>query len=89
MTEEPKKNHWYEMYELECLKTKDLEKQNEILAKHILELQADKGRLTDELTEARETIRKLCGTVRALNNPNTQLTDVNGFLQNAEAFLKE
>ena len=26
MTEEPKKNHWYEMYELECSKTKDLEK---------------------------------------------------------------
>lgn len=27
LREEPKKNHWYEMYELECLKTKDLEKQ--------------------------------------------------------------
>lgn len=27
--EEPKKNHWYEMYELECLKTKELEKQIE------------------------------------------------------------
>lgn len=26
MTEEPKKNHWYEMYELECLKTKELKK---------------------------------------------------------------
>lgn len=29
MTEEPKKNHWYEMYELECLQTKELEKQIE------------------------------------------------------------
>ena len=28
MTDEPKKNHWYEMYELECLKTKKLEEQN-------------------------------------------------------------
>ena len=28
MTEERKKNHWYEMYELECLKTKELEKEN-------------------------------------------------------------
>ena len=29
MTEEPKKNHWYEMYKLECLKTKELEAQLE------------------------------------------------------------
>ena len=29
MTDEPKKNHWYEMYELECLKTKELEEQIE------------------------------------------------------------
>ena len=28
-TEEPKKNHWYEMYELERLKTRELEKQIE------------------------------------------------------------
>jgi hypothetical protein len=27
--EEPKKNHWYEMYELECLKTNKLEAQIE------------------------------------------------------------
>ena len=27
--DEPKKNHWYEMYELECLKTKKLEAQIE------------------------------------------------------------
>ena len=29
MTDESKKNHWYEMYELECLKTKELEAQIE------------------------------------------------------------
>ena len=29
MTEEPKKNHWYEMYELECLRTKELKAQIE------------------------------------------------------------
>lgn len=28
-----------------------------ILSKHILELQADKGRLTDELTKAKEILR--------------------------------
>ena len=69
--------------------TKELQEENDRLAKHILELQADKGRLTDGLTEAKEIIRKLCDTVRALNNPNTQLTDVNGFLQNAEAFINK
>ena len=43
--------------------------------------------LEEQLTKAKETIKKLCETVRALNNPNTQLTDVNGFLQEAEAFV--
>lgn len=42
-----------------------------------------------QVEEAKEIIRKLCGAVRALNNPNTQLTDVNGFLQNAEAFINK
>lgn len=42
-----------------------------------------------ELSIAKGIIRELCGAVRALNNPNTQLTDINGFLQKAETFLKE
>ena len=36
---------------------KELQEENERLAKHILELQKDKGRLTDELTEAKELLR--------------------------------
>ena len=43
----------------------------------------------ERFDKAKEIIRELCGTVRTLNNPNIQLTDVNGFLQKAEAFLKE
>ena len=39
---------------------KELQEQNKILAKHILELQADKGRLTDELSEAKKIIHKVC-----------------------------
>ena len=63
--------------------------ETKLLSEHIRELQKQNGELTDKLTETKEIIKELCGTVRALNNPNTQLTDVNGFLQNAEAFLKE
>lgn len=35
MSKEPKKNHWYEMYELECLKTKELEAQIEKMSELI------------------------------------------------------
>lgn len=59
MTEEPKKNHWYEMYKLECLKTKELEKQ-------IVQLKCDKNYLTVKCLEVecakgslREQIEKL------------------------------
>ena len=37
--------------------TEEPQVENERLAKHILELQADKGRLIDELSEAKEIIR--------------------------------
>ena len=35
MTEEPKKNHWYEMYELECSKTKTLQEEKTRLERRI------------------------------------------------------
>jgi len=89
---------------------KELQKENNRLAQHIVELQKDKGNLIDEnnhykalvsvlednaeqlrndLKQAKEIIKKLCGAVRALNNPNTELTDIDGFLSEAEQFLKE
>lgn len=67
MTEKPKKNHWYEMYELECLKTKELEKQNtnlqimlqaerevrcnEEYLKRVTELEAKNEELQEEVKE--------------------------------------
>ena len=42
-----------------------------------------------ENKEAKEVIKMLIGTVRELNNPNVQLTDVNGYLAEAEQFLGE
>ena len=87
MTEEPKKNHWHEMYELECLKTKDLEKQNELLAKHILELQADKGRLTDENRQAKEIIRGLKSHLDLSDCVNNDYRLQ--LLKQAEQFIKE
>ena len=42
-----------------------------------------------QLSEAKEIIKELCGTIRALNNPNTQLTDIDVYLAHVDAFLKE
>jgi chromosome segregation ATPase len=54
--EEPKKNHWYEMYELECLRTKELQNQIETDAKHIIALQKQNGELTDKVKELEEKL---------------------------------
>ena len=70
------------------------QQETNLLSKHILELQADKGRLTDEnttlirqLTKAKKIIKDLCGMVRELNKPNVQLTNVDYSLSEAEAFI--
>lgn len=42
-----------------------------------------------QLAEAKEIIKMLIGTVRELNNLNVQLTDVDGYLAEAEQFIKE
>ena len=41
-----------------------------------------------QLRKAKTIIKKLCNCIRALNNPNTQLTDVNGFLKEFEEFTE-
>lgn len=61
---------------------KELRKENEILAKHILELQADKGRLTDENRQAKEIIRELA-------KYEMQGAGCVYWKNKAEAFLKE
>ena len=63
----------------------DLKEQNEILSKHILELQADKGRLTDENRQAKEIIKYLLSFIQK-ENYRTRW-DIN--IAKAEAFLKE
>ena len=45
--------------------------------------------LKEENALARKIIIKLCNAIRALNNPNTQLTDVDDFLSEAENFLEK
>ena len=70
------------LYEFATEATKELQEKITHLERRIAGLE-------NELTEAKEIVRELCGTVRALNSPNVQLTDVNGFLQKAEAFIKE
>ena len=90
--------HWYDVIgeervailekavnELEA--TKELQEENERLAKHILELQADKGRLTDELTEAKEIIRELLPFAKreCVSSAKFNAKEI----KKAEAFLKE
>lgn len=70
-TEEPRKNHWYEMYKLECLKTKKLQEENAEL-KEIIDNDVDKKIYVqlakkasladvhkDQLTKAKDYILKL------------------------------
>ena len=68
---------------------KEQQEQNEILAKHILELQADKGRLTDENRQAKEIIRELLGCLQQdTNDPETNYYVVN-YMDKAEAFINK
>ena len=43
--------------------------------------------LQEEIEEAKEIIKDLCGMVRELNKPNVQLTNVDYSLSEAEQFL--
>lgn len=72
--EEPKKNHWYEMYELECLRTKELKVQNKNLQemlqatretrvnadylKKITDLETQIEKMKQDLDNARENANK-------------------------------
>jgi len=42
-----------------------------------------------KLKKAKEIIKKLVDGIRVLNDPKVELTDCDGFLAEAEAFLKE
>lgn len=43
--------------------------------------------MNNKLAKAKELVKELVDTVKALNNPNVQLTDIDNHLKNAEEFL--
>lgn len=69
----------------------DIEKHNKIveLKEQVDALANVNIKAQNIIDKAKEIIGKLCGAVRALNNPNTQLADVDDFLVEAEKFIKE
>lgn len=79
------------------VKVADLEKENAELKEKLkpencLKLLAKEGYIkftSDQLTKAKEIIKKLVNGVRVLNDPKVELTDCDGFLEEAEQFLKE
>ena len=68
-------------------KGEQLEKENAELKN--IERMALYSKLSDQLAQAKEIIKDLCGMVRELNKPNVQLTNVDYSLSEAEQFLKE
>lgn len=55
-----------------------------------LEKQAEDNSYNIEKVEkSKDIIKKLCNCIRTLNNPNTELTNVDSFLEDAENFIKE
>ena len=66
VTEEPKKNHWFEMYELECLKTKTLEEENKDIQQtcenYYNEMRSYKNKVEDlekQIEKGRNIVHKL------------------------------
>ena len=63
------------------------------ISKHILELQADKGRLTDENKQAKELIRELLKTQPLIENVydigKFDIDDYGDAIAKAEAFLNK
>ena len=65
-----------------------IEQETKLLSQHILELQADKGELTDEVNEAKEIIRRFYRFI-FLREDFMELNDFNIWKNKAEDFLKE
>lgn len=80
MTEEPKKNHWYEMYELECLKTKELQEQIEVKDIQIKELEEQRQFWKDSSFDWRHKFFKK-GLVKRLVAKDKQLTQAKEFIK--------
>lgn len=55
----------------------------------IKELQKENAELYDNLTKAKEIIKKLVNGIRVLDDPKVELTNCDVFLANAEQFLND
>lgn len=88
LTERKLLQMWLDCAEPREKRIADLEKQIKDMESGVCTVCAEVNK-TIKLNKAVEIIGKLCGTVRTLNNPNTQLADVDDFLAEAEKFVKE
>ena len=102
-TKEPKKNHWYEMYELECLKTKELQKENAELKKQQFSLRNERNNFlaqneqyekdlidfNENLTKAKEIIKKIEKIFYSGENAIRRLSKMSDIFEEAEQFLRE
>ncbi|MBR6401808.1 MAG: hypothetical protein IKS48_00325 [Eubacterium sp.] len=90
---ETENNHLLDVINNQAIKIADLEKKvkeiehNKKTVVHLSECISD---IQDkQIEQSKKIIEKLCNAVRTLNNPNTELTDVDDFLSEAEQFIKE
>ena len=44
--------------------------------------------MNNKLAKAKELVKELVDTIKTLNNPNVQLTDIDNYLKKAEKFLE-
>lgn len=79
------KHKVYLIKNIESVMAEFAKQETELLSKHILELQADKGRLIDENAEAKEIIRELLSSCFGYNSKTVNYE----VKAKAEAFLKE
>lgn len=71
-------------FEIICKENTDLKNRNQ----ELLESCEGATMMYKDLQNAKEIIKKLCNCIRTLNNPNTELTNVDSFLEDAENFVK-
>ena len=83
MREKPKKNHWYEMYKLECLRTKELQEENKKTFNDWIEACNKYGEVNLKLTNAKEIISEYINILKG-DTKNWKKTQ-----EKAEQFISE
>ena len=89
MTEEPKKNHWYEMYKLECLKTKELEKENARLKDGIALKDEEVGCIETDFNTFKSKAKGIIVTFLGLMQTFGYSPSMDKFITEAEQFIEE